>query len=145
MDNDISKVLYIATKLYEKFIPLLTTVPLVLFDDEDLENFAKENNLKINYENISDLNNGKDVSFELLPDASIKIYISMQGSYPYTIDIDTNKPNMNIYATIYDRSSYYSPSTDAVRGTRNTYGNLNSLFDPLVLNNLSITFEDSIE
>lgn len=142
MDNDISKVLYIATKLYEKFIPLLTAVPLVLFDDEDLENFAKENNLKINYENISDLNNGKDVSFELLPDASIKIYISTQGSYPYTIDIDTNKPNMNIYATI---SPSYRPSADAVRGTRNTYGNLNSLFDPLVLNNLSITFEDSIE
>lgn len=145
MDNDISKVLSIATKLYEKFIPLLTAVPLVSFDDKDLENFAKENNLKINYENISDLNNGKDVSFEMLPDASIKIHISMQGSYPYTIDIDTNNSNMNIYATIYDRSSSYRPSNAAVRDTRNIYGNLNALFDPLVLNNLSISFEDSIE
>lgn len=145
MDNDASKVLSIATKLYEKFIPLLTASPLVPFDFNDMENFAKENNLEINFDTIGDLNKGKAISFLMLPDAFIKIHISMQGSYPYMIDIDVGNSDMNIYATIYDRASSYSPSNDSVRGTRNTYGNLNSLFDPLVLNNLSISFEDSIE
>ena len=84
MDNDISKVLYIATKLYEKFIPLLTTVPLVLFDDEDLENFAKENNLTldITYKETTDveenivLSQGRDPGDPIYNGYTLKITIS---------------------------------------------------------------------